>query len=169
MSVVGVSPGSPEALAPRALQPVSLYNPNGTSSSPSVNADGSQDIAGVNGSSVATQANPFPTSVNGVNGTGIATAANPFPSRDYGSATIATSQVTVGTSSTQIVAARSGRMAVTITNNGTGAFYVGVTGLTTANGYFVPGVAGASVTIPTQAAVFGIAAVAQAVSVLETF
>lgn len=126
-------------------------DPNGVyMGQPMINADGSQDIAGVNPAQVASGTNPFPT-------------------RDYGSASIATSQVTVGTGNTQIVPARSGRMAVTITNNGTGAFYVGVTGLTAANGYFVPGVAGASVTIPTQAAVFGIAPVAQAVSVLETF
>lgn len=117
---------------------------------PMINADGSQDIAGVNGTTIAAPANPFPT-------------------RDYGSASIATSQTTVGTGNTQIVSARSGRMAVTIENLGTGAFYVGVTGVTTANGYLVPGVLGASVTIPTQAAVFGIAPVAQAVSVLETF
>lgn len=113
--------------------------------------------------------NPLPTAATGANGTSAASPSNPEPMRQYGSASIATAQVTVGTSSTQIVAARSGRMSVTVTNNGTGAFYVGVTGLTTGNGYFVPGVSGASVTIPTQAAVFGIAPVAQAVSVLETF
>jgi len=133
------------------------------------NADGSQNLGGTNGTARATATNPIPAAVNGANGTGIATAANPFPVRSAGSATIATSQVTVGTTSTQIVAARTGRMSVTITNNGTNAFYVGITGLTTANGYLVPGVLGASVTIPTQAAVFGIAAVAQSVSVLETF
>jgi hypothetical protein len=147
-----------------------LVNPQGVyTPTPTANADGSQDVAGANGTSVATPANPFPTTTNGVNGTGIASAANPFPVSDKGSAALATSQVTVGTGATQIVPARSGRRAVTIQNNGTGAFYVGVTGLTVANGYLVPGVVGASVTIPTQAAVFGIAAVAQAVSVLETF
>lgn len=106
---------------------------------------------------------------SGINGTSVATAANPLPTASYGAASIATAQVTVGTTNTQIVAARAGRMAVTIENLGTGAFYVGVTGVTVGNGYLVPGVLGATVTIPTQAAVFGIAAVAQAVSVLETF
>lgn len=126
-------------------------DPNGVFiSGPVANSDGSVRNAGVNPALVAS-------------------ASNPSPTRDYGSASIATSQVTVGTSNTQIVAARSGRMAVTIENLGTGAFYVGVTGVTTGNGYLVPGVLGANVTIPTQAAVFGIAAVAQAVSVLETF
>lgn len=124
---------------------------------------GLQLETGTLGNSVAVSAaNPIPMTSN-------ATAAAPLPVSDKGSASIATSQVTVGTGSTQIVPARSGRRAVTIENNGTGAFYVGVSGLTVANGYLVPGVLGASVTIPTQAAVFGIAAVAQSVSVLETF
>lgn len=123
----------------------------GLPTTPSVgNADGSQDIGGVNGTSVAT-------------------AANPVPTRDYGSATIATSQVNVGTASTQIVPARSGRLAVTITMVGAGDIFVGVTGVTAANGALLLGVKGSSITIPTQAAVFGIGAVAQQVSVLETF
>lgn len=128
-----------------SVNPQGVYTPG-----PAANPDGSVKNAGVNNAAVAS-------------------AANPFPTRDYGSAAIATSQVTVGTGNTQIVAARSGRMAVTIENLGTGAFYVGATGVTTGTGYLVPGVLGASVTIPTQAAVFGIAAVAQAASVLETF
>lgn len=150
MSVVGKSVGDTTPVT--AYQPVSLVSPTTGApvASPSVNADGSQDIAGVNGTSVATSANPFPIS-------------------GKGSAAHATSQVTVGVTSTQIAAARTGRSQITVSNNGTGAFYVGVTGLTVANGFFVPGVAGASVTIPTQAAVFGIAPVAQSVSVLETF
>lgn len=114
------------------------------------NADGSQDIGGVNGTSAAT-------------------ATNPVPTRDYGSATIATSQVNVGVASTQIVPARSGRLAVTITMVGAGDIFVGVTGVTAANGALLLGVKGSSITIPTQAAVFGIGAVAQQVSVLETF
>lgn len=109
------------------------------------------------------------TEVAGVNGTSIATAANPLPTRDYGSASIATSQVSVGTSATQIVPARSGRLAVTITMAGGGDVFVGATGVTVANGSLLLGVKGSSVTIPTQAAVFGIGAVAQTVTVLETF
>lgn len=105
----------------------------------------------------------------GVNGTSVATAGNPLPTATYGAASLATSQVTVGTSATQIVAARSGRMAVTITMVGAGDVFVGVTGVTVANGALLLGTKGSSITIPTQAAVFGIGAVAQAVSVLETF
>lgn len=116
----------------------------------SVNADGSMDIAGVNG-------------------TGIATAANPVPTRDYGSAALATSQVSVGTSATQIVAARAGRLAVTITMVGAGDIFLGIAGVTVTNGALLVGTKGASVTIPTQAAVFGIGAVAQTVSIIEVF
>lgn len=105
----------------------------------------------------------------GVNGTGIATAVNPVATRDYGSASIATSQVAVGTTATQIVAARSGRLAVTITMLGAGDLFLGVSGVTVANGTLLLGTKGSSVTLPTQAAVFGIGAAGQSVSVLETF
>lgn len=107
----------------------------------------------------------------GLNGTSVATAANPLPTATYGAASLATSQVTVGTSATQIVAARSGRMAVTITMVGAGDIFVGpnTPTVTVANGALLLGVKGSSITVPTQAAIFGIGAVAQAVSVLETF
>lgn len=105
----------------------------------------------------------------GLNGTSVATASNPLPTASYGAASIATNQVTVGTSSTQIVPARAGRMAVTITMVGAGDLFVGVSGVTIANGALLLGTKGSSITIPTQGAVFGIGAVAQAVSFLETF
>lgn len=140
-------PYNPGQSAIRAV----LVNPNGS------------DVTQLTGAADGSARN------SGLNGTSVATASNPLPTASYGAAAIATSQITVGTTNTQIVAARAGRMSVTIENLGTGAFYVGVTGVTVANGYLVPGVLGATVTIPTQAAVFGIAAVAQAVSVLETF
>lgn len=111
----------------------------------------------------------LPTSAVGSNGTGPASVSNPAATRSYGSAAIATSQVTVGTTATQIVPARSGRMAVTITMVGAGDVFVGPTGVTVANGALLLGTKGSSITIHTQGAVFGIGAVAQAVSVLETF
>lgn len=117
----------------------------------------------------ATSATDGSTRNTGANGTSAATTANPVPTATYGAASLATSQVTVGTAATQIVAARSGRMAVTITMMGAGDVFVGVTGVTVANGALLLGTKGSSITIPTQAAVFGIGAVAQAVSVLETF
>lgn len=117
----------------------------------------------------ATSATDGSTRNTGVNGTSTATAANPVPTATYGAASLATSQVTVGTSATQIVAARSGRMAVTITMVGAGDVFVGAAGVTVANGALLLGTKGSSITIPTQGAVFGIGAVAQAVSILETF
>lgn len=128
-----------------------LVNPNGS------------DVTQITGAADGSARNA------GLNGTSVATAANPLPTATYGAASLATNQVTVGTSATQIVAARSGRMAVTITMVGAGDVFVGVSGVTTATGALLLGTKGSSITIPTQAAVFGIGAVAQAVSVLETF
>lgn len=117
----------------------------------------------------ATSATDGSTRNTGANGTSVATAANPLPTATYGAASLATSQVTVGTSATQIVAARAGRMAVTITMLGAGDIFVGGAAVTVANGALLLGTKGSSITIPTQGAVSGIGAVAQAVSVLETF
>jgi len=89
--------------------------------------------------------------------------------RSLGSPSIATGQIAVGTSSTLVVPARTGRLAVTITATSAVVFYVGVNGVTVANGAYAGGAAGASITIPTQAAVYAIGASALTVSYLETF
>lgn len=86
-----------------------------------------------------------------------------------GSGTIATAQVSVGTASTQIVAARAGRGSVKITNLGTTDVFIGVSGVTSTTGDLLPGTKGASITIPTNAAVFGVAGTAQSVSVMEVY
>jgi len=86
-----------------------------------------------------------------------------------GSAGIATAQVSVGTTATQIVAARAARGSVKITNLGTTDVFIGVAGVTSTTGDLLPGTKGASITIPSNAAVFGIAGTAQSVSVLEVF
>ena len=52
---------------------------------------------------------------------------------------------------------------------GAGDIFLGIAGVTVANGALLVGTKGASVTIPTQAAVFGIGAVAQTVSIIEVF
>lgn len=83
-----------------------------------------------------------------------------------------TAQVSVADTAggTLLAANRSGRSAITIVNHGTTAVYVGQSGVTTATGVLLPGVEGASITIPTQAAVYGIvSAGTQTVSVLETY
>lgn len=133
-----------------AIRVVTVNPDNTDATMPSVTADGS-------------------TKTVGANGTSAATAANPAPTRDYGSASIATSQVAVGTSATQIVAARSGRLAVTVTMLGAGDIFLGASGVTVSNGTLLLGTKGSSVTVPTQAALFGIGAAGQSVSVLETF
>lgn len=86
-----------------------------------------------------------------------------------GSAAIASGQIAVTTSATQVVPARSGRQAVTITSTSAVVFYVGAAGVTAANGHYVAAAAGASITIPTAAAVFAIGSAAVTVSFLETF
>lgn len=86
-----------------------------------------------------------------------------------GSNSFATAQVSVATSATQIVAARANRGSVKITNLGTNDVYIGVAGVTTTTGDLLPGTKGASIVVPTNVAVFGIAAAAQSVSVMEVF
>jgi hypothetical protein len=84
----------------------------------------------------------------------------------------ATAQVTVATTAggTLISAARPGGDTVTIQNLGTTAVYVGVSGVTTSTGFPIPGVAGASLTLPANVAIYGIVASGtQAVAVLATF
>lgn len=70
--------------------------------------------------------------------------------------TLASGQVSVGTTSTQIVAARAGRSRVIISSAGGAVLYVGVTGVTTATGVYIGNAAGATITLETSAAVFGV-------------
>lgn len=108
-----------------------------------------------------------------VGGTG-SSAATPTYERAVGSDNVATGQAAGSLSpaaATQIVAARAGRRSVTITNiTGTQPVYLGNTGVTTANGLFLAGTAGASVTIATTAAIFATSpTAAQTLSYMETF
>jgi hypothetical protein len=90
-----------------------------------------------------------------------------------GSAAFAMSQASIGTAATLIVAARTGaagtgRIAVTLYNAGSATVYFGASGVTTSTGMPLP--AGASATISTQAAIYGIAASGtQTIGVMETF
>jgi hypothetical protein len=87
-----------------------------------------------------------------------------------GATTWAVTQVTIGTTATSLLAARAGRFGVLITNLGTTAVFLGIAGVTTVNGALLPGVVGASKTIPVTGAVFGIVASgSQIVSVEEYF
>lgn len=83
-----------------------------------------------------------------------------------------TSQVTVQSAQATLIAARRpGRNAITIINKGTVPIDIGnSSGVTTGTGAQLVGAAGASVTIPAQSEVWGIAESAtQAVSVIESF
>lgn len=104
------------------------------------------------------------------------TVADPTYERSVGSTNFATAQAATSISpaaATSLVAARAIRRSVTITNiTGTQPVYLlttaAITGVTT--GHFIPGTAGASITIPTTAAIFGTSpTAAQTVSVLETY
>lgn len=110
------------------------------------------------------------TRVAGVDGAAVSSNTNPVATRDYGFSNIAVNQVSVQLTSTQIVAARSSRGAVTITNHGTNPVYIGTGTASATTGLLLPGVVGASVTIPSNAQIAGIATgAAQTVSYLETF
>jgi hypothetical protein len=104
------------------------------------------------------------------------TSSAPTVTQRQGAGTVATSQAATSVSpatSTSLVAARAGRQSVTLTNiTGTQPIYItaaaGTTGATI--GFPLAGVAGASVTIETTAALFGTSpTAAQTVGVLETF
>lgn len=82
----------------------------------------------------------------------------------------ATSQVTVASTATLLTASADGRDEVTIQQLGTTPVYIGKAGVTTATGFPLPGVAGASITLPATEGIYGITASGtQAVAVLVTF
>ncbi len=97
------------------------------------------------------------------------TADGEIPIESSAPTTIATGQVSVGTSSTLVVAARTGRTSVTITMLGGVDAYLGVTGVTTSTGTLLLGAKGASFTLNTSAAVYGVAASTVSVSYEEEF
>jgi hypothetical protein len=80
-----------------------------------------------------------------------------------------TEQKTVTTTASVVSAAKNGRDSVTIMNRGTTEVFIGTVGVTTATGFPLPGVVGASITIPTDMAVYAIVAAGTAnVSVLSS-
>lgn len=87
-----------------------------------------------------------------------------------GSGNLNPGQVSVGTSATQIIAARAGRRAVTIINEGTTDVRFGNVGVTTGNGALLTGTKGSSITLPVTTAVYGIVGTgSQNVSFVETW
>lgn len=67
-------------------------------------------------------------------------------------------QVSVATTATLIVAARTGRNLISIVNTTTTPIYLGGSGVTTSTGQLLPGVVGASLTLPYTGALYGIVA-----------
>ena len=80
-------------------------------------------------------------------------------------------QVSVGTSATQILPERGGRRAVTLINHGTTDVYIGTTNtVTSSNGALLTGTEGASIRIEGAVqAIYGIAGTAQAIGVIEEY
>lgn len=109
-------------------------------------------------------------------GTAGGSVSSPSFSRSVGAPSIATSQAATSVSpatATLLVAARSGRQSVVISNiTGTQPVYLVASAVTTGatTGFFIAGTAGASATISGSSAVYGTSpTAAQTVSVLETF
>lgn len=82
--------------------------------------------------------------------------------------TLATGQITVTTTATQIVSANTDRRALLIVNHGTTDVYIGTSSVATSDGVLLKGTAGANITVPGTMAVFGIVSSGtQAVSFIE--
>ena len=88
-----------------------------------------------------------------------------------GAAQIATNQVSVKTTLTLLIGARSSRRGVIIENiTGSDTVYIGNSGSSSTSGYPLPAVANASIYIPTTAALYGIVSTTtQTVGVLEIY
>jgi hypothetical protein len=92
------------------------------------------------------------------------------PVQPVGADGFATAQISVTSAATLIAAARPGRGEIQVMNTTATAVYLGGSGVTAANGHLLPGIIGASVTLKTTAAVYGIVASASAtVTAAETF
>jgi hypothetical protein len=82
---------------------------------------------------------------------------------EVGAAAFATNQVALSSTAASVVAARTGapgtgRQNVTVINMSASPVYLGAAStITTATGMFIPGVVGANITLPTTAAVWGVA------------
>jgi hypothetical protein len=163
--------------------PVYLVNAaNGAASSaPTTDGSGNTVVVGNVANNVADTGSPV--KIGGIASSAIPTTVGAFTrvnawfnqngalnSVQRGADTVATAQVTVGTSATVIAAARAGRSSITITNMGTTDVLIGLAGVTTANGLLLVGTKGASVTLACNGALSGIVGTGtQAVSVLEIY
>lgn len=86
-----------------------------------------------------------------------------------GAGTLATVQVSVGTTATQVVAARTGRHSVTISVGAANACYYGNAGVTATTGFAIQPVAGASRTLPYSGALFMVCSATTTISADEIY
>lgn len=86
-----------------------------------------------------------------------------------GGATLATNQISVATTSTLVVAARTTRQRVTLNVGAANTCAFGNTGVTTTTGFVLQPVAGASVTLDTAAAVYAACSATTTVSYIEQY
>jgi hypothetical protein len=113
--------------------------------------------------------NPLPTS-NTVGGSAVSTT-NPEPVKQYGFGTIAATQVDVTTGQVTVIGSRATRSYVMLQNLGTTPVYFGAgsPAVSSTNSFMLPGVIGATVTIPTTSSIVATAAVTQRIAVIEGF
>lgn len=121
----------------------------------------------------ATKTSPLSLDASGNLRVNVVAGGSSSSNKPVGPASIAASQATIGTSSAQIVAARTGsvgtgRCSVTLKNTGTATVFIGQTGVTLTTGF--PLGAGEIDSFDTTAALFGISTVAgNVICVMETF
>lgn len=115
--------------------------------------------------------NPQPVKTMCWNGSAYASCSSAAGSNvvTRGSASISTGQVSAGTTSTLIVAARTGRARVTLTVTAANACAFGNTGVTLTTGFPTQPVAGANITLATSAAIYSACSVATPIGYVEEF
>ncbi|MFB0874555.1 MULTISPECIES: hypothetical protein [unclassified Sphingobium] len=86
-----------------------------------------------------------------------------------GTGTIATGQVSVGTSSTLVAASRSGRGKIMLSVGAANTCAFGNTGVTTSTGFPLPATVGASLTLDTGAAIYAACSATTTVSFIEQY
>jgi len=103
-------------------------------------------------------------------GNGINSIDNQLLTTEQGAPNIGYGQVSVASTATSIVSARTARRGVIITNSGTTDVFIGDASVTTSTGLLLPGTKGAFVVIPANVQIYGIVASStQTVSFLEVY
>lgn len=86
-----------------------------------------------------------------------------------GTSSLSTAQVSVGTSSTLIAAARAGRSKITVAIGAANGCALGNSGVTTSTGLLLPAVAGTTFTLDSNAALYGACTSTTTVSFVEQY